>query len=173
MAGTNGHSTAEAVPEKRLTFPTGEEFTLPFSGVTVLIRRTSLLGLMRHGLQFGTLQAAAVKLTESGGDGNALLSDPDGQAAYARLLDAVTRRMLMRPRVVDRAEDVKDPERQVWIDDIDDEDKQALFLWNQGAGDAEAEEVADDALAFPDDAGGAASGLQPVRDGHGDGAAAE
>lgn len=171
-SGTNGH-TAEAVPEKRLTFPTGEEFTLPFSGVTVMVRRTSLLGLMRHGLQFGTLQAAAAKLMEGGGDGNALLSDPDGQAAYARLLDACVRRMLIRPRVVEREQDVKDPARQVWIDDIDDEDKQALFLWNQGQGDAEAEEVADDALAFPVDAGGAASGLQPVRDGEGTGAAAE
>jgi len=161
----NGHEPAEAIPVVRLAFHSGEPLTLPFSGVTVMARKTSMLGLMRYGMDFGQLQAMAARMAMEGTSGATLLADPEGRTAYLSLLDACARRMLVRPKVVDRPEDVLDPDRQVCIDDIDEEDRQYLFLWNQGlVDDAEAEEATADTAAFPDDAGSEAAGLDAVPD---------
>lgn len=173
MTAANGHAVEQAIPAKRYQFPTPEEVTLPFSGVTVYARRVSVTALMAMGADFGPLQAASAKLTEEGLSDrerfDRLMKDRTSREAYQSLLEAVTRRVLVRPRVVDRQEDVKDPARHVWIDDIDFEDRQHLWAWNQiDPDDEEGKEAADDALAFLPDEGGTAPSVQPVQDGDGD-----
>ncbi len=167
VATVNGHVTNAILPEHQMTFEQPQEVTLP-SGITVLARRASHLRLARFGGDLGVLQSLAARLTQDGVKPNStifdLLRDPEMRDGLFSMLDAYTRACLLRPRVVDSPEQVIDPAKQVWIEMIDEEDKQYLMTWSQGG--AAAEEAAD----FPSEESGtgpdigAAESVEPVPD---------
>jgi hypothetical protein len=135
----------------------------------VLARRASHLRLARYGGDLGVLQSLAARLTQDGVKPDAtifdLLKEPAMRDGLFSMLDAYARACLLRPKVVDAPEQVLDRERQVWIEEIDDEDKQFLMTWSQGG------EAAEEATTFPDAAadagadGSATAGVEPVPDG--------
>jgi hypothetical protein len=115
---------------------------------------------------FGQIEQL-VNLLIGGNLSEKLKDDPAAIATYLSALDAYARRALVYPAVVDRPEDVTDEDAHIFIDDLDDEDKQVLLNWNGG------EEATRDAVAFRDGSGMQDQAVEPLPDGDGAGAAPE
>lgn len=172
---TNGHETDEIAQTQPVPLRIRETVILPESKRKVMLRRATGMKLVRMGADIGVMQALAAKLTMDGGTGKpgeagpsmaeVFSKDAETRDGFFALLDAYARACLVKPVVVERLEDVRDPERHIWFEDIYEEDKQFIMAWSQGG------EAADDAAAFPVEAdpGGAVgqdAGVDDLSGGH-------
>lgn len=150
------------------------DVTLP-SGFKVKARKPSLFTLVSSGVFPNELTAMAMKLTEKKKDdafSKAIESEPDALKAFAGLMDVLLARVLADPQVTTDPTDCDITDEnfltgKINAQDVDDYDKQWLFLWSQSLLKAPPKGVAAASLdTFRDGAerGVAGSGGEAVRD---------